>query len=582
MVWRLGGIAAVLFALLPFGSRSMSAEGIPPPPVVGAKTIGYGVSTLAAPDRLDRTKSMGFNWVKIFGAWNSIQPGPNEFYWPGIDGDIDRATSRGLRILLRVDQPPTWANGTDAYNAPPTNDAYFGDFMKALAARYKGRVQAYEIWNEPNTSIEWGNKQPDPAKFTRMLRDLYPKVKSVDPNAIIVTGGVATTGDGGAGDAWGDLAYLRAIYENGGKGYFDAIGSHPYGGPYPPEVSKGEASGIGVYFRRSEEHRALAESYGDNPAIWPTEVGWLHNQNAGSCDLNSYDPYHGAWQLSEQTQADYLVRAFKYAAEHWPWAGPIFIYNLDFSIDTWRVTCDPNRFFSLVRGNGSPLASFNALKSMQRFESGKPTVDFSGIPPVVGDVDFEIDWTGNDSGSGVASYDVQYRKSTTTTWTTAIMNTAEPAVEIIGDDRTTYILRVRAQDWAGNFGDWQESPPVFVSRAGYLIPSSVQAVYFGSASGGEVGSIQVRNLGGKMLNWTAQSDNPLITLGTSSGHLGMDQSAPIGLIIPGGLPSGDYSATVSFTSDSGQTDGPISVNVQVGTPPRQVFLPSIAVRGLVN
>ena len=59
----------------------------------------------------------------------------------------------------------------------------FGDFCGALADRYRGRIGAYQIWNEPNLSREWGDEAPDPAGYTALLRVCYQAIKAVDPQA---------------------------------------------------------------------------------------------------------------------------------------------------------------------------------------------------------------------------------------------------------------------------------------------------------------------------------------------------------------------------------------------------------------
>ena len=61
------------------------------------------------------------------------------------------------------------------------NAAHFADFLAAVATRYKGRIQAYQIWNEPNLAREWGRQRPDPAGYARMLKTAYSAIKGIDP-----------------------------------------------------------------------------------------------------------------------------------------------------------------------------------------------------------------------------------------------------------------------------------------------------------------------------------------------------------------------------------------------------------------
>ncbi|MFN8534263.1 MAG: cellulase family glycosylhydrolase [Dehalococcoidia bacterium] len=576
MVRRLLGALAVLAVLLSASVDFFPTAAAPLPPPTPAKTVGYGVWTLAAPDRLDRAKSIGFNWVKLIGSWKSVQPDPSKPPdWRALDADIERATTRGMRILLRIDEPPAWATGTEARNAPPTDDSTLATFLGLVAARYRGKVQAYEIWNEQNTSLEWGGRTPDPAKYARMLRALHPKVKAADPNAIVVTGGLATTGDAGAGgDAWGDLVYLRALYENGAKGFFDAIGSHPYAGPYAPETSGGAAP-LGVYFRRAEDHRKVAEQFGDDVAVWITEFGWLHNFESAQCNLASYDPYRAPWQIAEETQADYLVRAYTYARQNWPWAGPLFIYNLDFSIDTWRVRCDPNRLFSLVKGDGSPLLAMKLLSAMPRWESDLPSAAVKTILPVIADSWFTLAWTSNDATSGVASIDVQYRTLPNGAWKPLSANVGDNLLDIDLTDRTTYQFRIQPMDWAGNRGAWVESNATIASLGGLVTPTVSSVSLWLTPTNAYSGSAVLQNLGGGVVNWTAASDQAWLSLSPRSGHLGPGQRAVLTLTVAGTLGFGQHRATINLGGDGWRVGGPLVVEVQVMRAVERRYIPLI-------
>ena len=83
----------------------------------------------------------------------------------------------------------------------------------ALARRYSGsfpdparpgqmlpRIDAFQFWNEPNLDVylspQWSADKPfSPAHYRRMLNAFYGGVKSVRPEALVVTGGTAPFGD---------------------------------------------------------------------------------------------------------------------------------------------------------------------------------------------------------------------------------------------------------------------------------------------------------------------------------------------------------------------------------------------------
>lgn len=333
-------------------------------------SLGYGIIT--SEQRYNVVQALGFNWVKINLSWKMVQGtrgGP--YNWSSFDASVDAARSNGFSILMRVDDSPQWASNSTQFNAPPIDDNDFAEFMYQVALHFRGRVQAYEIWNEPNLAIEWGWKQPDPVKYGRMLKALYPRVKQADVNATVVTGGLSTSGDGIRADAYGDLLYLANLYDpnldgdpsDGAKGYFDAIGSHPYGGPYPPDQDPWSPN-MGTYFRRAEQHHQMAQVWGrEDRQVWATEFGYLLNPATDglSCDFGSH---FSLMMVSEQQQADYLVGAFQYARANWPWMGPMFVMSLDTSMDSFRPLCDTVRFWAILRKDGSPRPAYTKLANM--------------------------------------------------------------------------------------------------------------------------------------------------------------------------------------------------------------------------
>lgn len=55
----------------------------------------------------------------------------------------------------------------------------FQVFAGKVAARYKGRVKAYEIWNEPTYTM--GN-----TVYANLLKAAYPPIKAADPAATVI------------------------------------------------------------------------------------------------------------------------------------------------------------------------------------------------------------------------------------------------------------------------------------------------------------------------------------------------------------------------------------------------------------
>lgn len=304
---------------------------------------------------LDLIKDGGFTWVKQLFSWQDIEgAGKGQFDWSYTDRIVDQVAQRGLKLIVRVSQDPDrpfWAG------KPPENAGHFADFVAAVASRYRGRIHAYQIWNEPNLAREWGFRRPDPAGYVRLLKGAYQAIKAADPNALVVTAGMAPTGTD-SDIALPDIKFYELMYQAMGGasvGYFDMLGVHGAGYAAPPELSPDAAAadkprygGERFFaFRHIEDVRAVMERYGDGGRrVVVLEFGWTTDP------IHPEYAWHGANAgITEDLKAEYLVRAYKWAAEHWqPWiALMVTIYMPDVN---W--TKNTEQYWWSVIGPGYP------------------------------------------------------------------------------------------------------------------------------------------------------------------------------------------------------------------------------------
>jgi hypothetical protein len=204
-----------------------------------------------------------------------------------------------------------------------------------FAARYCGRVQAIEVWNEQNLHYEWGNERLDAARYMQLLKAAYTAIKRNCGSMIVVSGAPTPTGANPPA-AIRDTVYLEQMYRAGLRNYSDAIGVHPSGYGNPPDVrfqdwqagKYGQASHVSdpsFYFRNTmEQYRNIMVKYGDgNKRLWPTEFGWA---SSGSPVAG----YEYAAYNSEQAQGEYIKRAFE-MMRNWGWVGVPFLWNLNYN-----------------------------------------------------------------------------------------------------------------------------------------------------------------------------------------------------------------------------------------------------------
>lgn len=384
--WRRAVLAGLLAALLCACAPPPPLTPTPPPtparlyPLPRLASPEYGIQAFlwwqtdnktGARDA-DLVQGLGFGWLKQQFSWRNISGSRGGYDWFRPDGVVALAEARGLKILARLDGTPFWAVDDPALldhvvDTPPNDPALFAEFCGALAERYAGRIAAYEVWNEPNLTREWGNQPPDPAAYLALLKPCYLAIKAADPAAIVISAGLAPTGTDDSAVAMPDEAYYRALYAAGAAPYFDMLGVHAPGYMNPPERSPADTeadpalAARWITFRHVEDIRALMLEYGDgDKQIAITEMGWTTDQQ---------NPTYSWYAVSEATQADYLVRAYQYAQANWsPWIG---LMSMVYIADQEWTAANEQYWWAITRPTaaGDPaltLPAYAALAAMEK------------------------------------------------------------------------------------------------------------------------------------------------------------------------------------------------------------------------
>jgi beta-xylosidase len=318
-------------------------------PAFGAQFHGTWAN-MTDPQRdkvLTQLKNAGASWVRIDLGWTAIQPtrGKFDMRWgvPFVDKVLNMAHNRGLKVLVMFWQTPKWASGSSDTHKLPRNMNDYAKAIKFAANRWRTQVQAWQVWNEPNTK-DFLNP-PSASNYTRLLKAAYPAVKAGNPRAQVVFGGTMYI----------DTKFIAKAYAAGAKGKFDVMAVHAYQGnaALGPEASD-----------RYDEYRMvytaalikLMRQKGDGgKKIWFTEFGWPTHGNTRSTPI---------WDrgVSEKTQAAYLVRTLKMLKARFPQVTTVFWYN---SHDRSSGTKSA-RTQGLMRRNLSPKPALAALKCYLR------------------------------------------------------------------------------------------------------------------------------------------------------------------------------------------------------------------------
>jgi Glycosyl hydrolase catalytic core. len=258
----------------------------------------WGVVPQVTPnaEQLQRLQRGGVESIRIPVVWGAVQPSRGSaFDWSGVDAQIGAAARAGLGVLPFLSGAPSWAVPSEFVpgshhsvkapsHLPATGSAAAGwkGFLAAAVQRYgpsgtfwaenptvpKRAIRTWQIWNEEN--FKYFVARPNPAEYGKLVKISYPAIKSVDPGAKIVLGGLFARPKEAESKRKPRAAYfatefLEQMYKStpGIGKKFNGVALHPYSYNYPeltPDI---------------EEVRAvLRKSHDAGKGIWITELGW--------------------------------------------------------------------------------------------------------------------------------------------------------------------------------------------------------------------------------------------------------------------------------------------------------------------
>jgi len=326
-------------------------------PSAGAAAVGVNVAATSgdffdAPGVIDAIRASRPAWVRVFVGWNAIEPAQGSFNTAEIQdyqhflAELPAATRVDVDV---VGTPPWAAGGSTDSRTPPTDTAAFGGFLNYLVNALGTRVDAWEIWNEEDSTAWWTGS---PAQYVGLLRTGYLAVKSADSQATVLLGGL--TGN--------DVAFLDELYSAGARGSFDAVAVHTdtacnVTSPYVFGFDRGTQTINQYYFLGFTAVHAAMVAAGDGAKpIYMTELGW--SSTAAECES-------GAWAgqklagVDEQTQAAYLQQAYHCLAQ------PQYAYvkaAMWFELFDNGGSSAPLDNYGLLNDDYTPKPAFTALE----------------------------------------------------------------------------------------------------------------------------------------------------------------------------------------------------------------------------
>ncbi len=211
------------------------------------------------------------NWDQVpAGRRNRFQDVtgvPTDF--SALDRMVALAAAHRLTVLPEILDAPTWdgeAHRGAVVRLPRTPEPYAA-FLAGLVRRYGSSgsfwsahpsvprfpITMWQIWNEPDLATFWP-AQPFATRYVALLRAAHDAIKSVDPDAQVVLGGLTNY-------SWSDLGQIYQV--PGARSLFDVVAAHPY-----TQTPQGVVTILG-YVRR-----AMNQAGDSRKPMIADEVGW--------------------------------------------------------------------------------------------------------------------------------------------------------------------------------------------------------------------------------------------------------------------------------------------------------------------
>jgi hypothetical protein len=266
-------------------------------------------------------REMGASWVRIYLAWLDIEESPGQYNWEPYDAVFERLVAIGLQPLPIVYGAPEWA--AEESCGPISDTLAFEGFLEVVLERYGAYTNAWEFTNEPDgryphpwgpTAGCWGFY---PAAYASQLGVFYNKIKALDPDDLVVFGGLAY-------DRWEvdenvERSFFTETLRYGAGQFFDVANVHYY--PINPVRFPTMAHKV------SEIRDIMTTNGVQGKRIWVTETGMWVNLK-------------GSVEIQRNFIARELTRGFGAGVDNIFWFDPRERPVLEGQVHRWLISMD--------------------------------------------------------------------------------------------------------------------------------------------------------------------------------------------------------------------------------------------------
>ncbi len=212
---------------------------------------------------------LGVKWARLQTGWIKCEREPGKYDFSWLDWQVDTLLKSGIQPWLSLSYgnplytPEAGPSAEQAVGQVPLNtpeaETAWLNYVKALTAHFRDRVQVYEVWNEPNHPKFWVNLPIGGDQYARLFESTQAAIREVFPEARIAA--LAMTG---AFLSPAGHKFTREFFENiTDPDSVDIVTFHSY--RYPPDRD---------YAEDFAAAKALVAEYNPRAELWQGESGY--------------------------------------------------------------------------------------------------------------------------------------------------------------------------------------------------------------------------------------------------------------------------------------------------------------------
>ena len=231
-----------------------------------AHALPYGVNAhIPSAELMRAAAAAGIEWVRIDVNWNAVERSPGTYDWSAYDRLVDAAEACGIKVFATLAYTPAWATRGPEASGVPSDPQTWYTFCFRAAQRYRGRIEYFGIWNEPNLSKFWAGDRTQYVEMilktgSRAVHDANPRAKVCGPDLAHLESA-----------NWG--GWLSDVLGRAGD-YLDVVTHHAYpGDDEPGSVVRALDRDQKYPWEPRSVHEILRRSGRQHLPFWLTETG---------------------------------------------------------------------------------------------------------------------------------------------------------------------------------------------------------------------------------------------------------------------------------------------------------------------